>query len=68
MLRNARVTAFTVSELLKGAGKITLPPPTQIRVNIKLILIHYLCSEKVINFLLDILLDYIKYQQLSVML
>ena len=38
MLQNARVTAFTVTELLRenqqggGGGKITLPPPTQIRV------------------------------------
>ena len=36
MLQNARVTAFTVSELLRenhhgGRGRVKLPPPTQIR-------------------------------------
>ena len=40
MLQNARVTAFTVSELLRenqqeGEGKITPPPPAiEIRVKI----------------------------------
>ena len=37
MLQNAKVTAFTVSELLKEnqqGGKITPPPPFQIRVKI----------------------------------
>ena len=36
MLQDARVAAFTVSELFRenqqGGGEIKLPPPTQIRV------------------------------------
>ena len=35
MLQNAKVTAFTVSELFKEKHSPPPPPPTQIRVNIK---------------------------------
>ena len=45
MLQNARVTAFTISELLReyqqGGSKIT-PPPTKIRVKIRLIYYFWL--------------------------
>ena len=41
MLQNARVTAFTVSELLRenqqeGEGKITPPPPPAIEIRVKI--------------------------------
>ena len=48
MLQNVRVTAFTVSELIRenqqrgGGGKITptTQPPTQIRVDVMIINVH----------------------------
>ena len=39
MLQSAKVTAFTVSQLLREnqqGGRITSPSPTQIRVNLKI--------------------------------
>ena len=50
MLQNARVTAFTISELLRenqqGGEGVKLPSPTQIRV-------HICCSARLSRFALE---------------
>ena len=44
MLQNARITAFTISELLRENQQVkNLPPPTQTRINDTMNKINYYC-------------------------